>query len=1694
MKRLRHHSDSVSRSIVKVFSLFLCLTLASPEAGATGRYAIGPINSPEQAADLVRILQSSNVTFDRQIKAGRESLGYIVVTPPLSDSTSGKVTVADLKAAGEEDVLYIGVGDYINRVSAGVYKTERTANRRRESLLKLGFSFEVLERSRRVQQMWLDVDEMPREVVTDIQSLNFEGLMIDAIEGEIIPEVALPQEPTSETGSDTIPKTETPPEAKPEETSTTAEPVSSESDVIIDSSQAQDKIEYTPTTIAESNAATEDSDASAPQRTSPSSLDQQKSENQPVVVDTSVPAPSNNLMMMLLLGLFFILVSALSYFVYLYYFSRPRLATSESSSQSITELVPDALNSVSEGLLVLDNDLNIVMANEPFSRMSRLSTETLTGSGVEVLEFMTAEGAELRHFEMPWYKVRDEGKPRMDIRLRLILDNGQHAALISNSSPILADQNRVAGILVSFKDITDLERKEQQLEQLQQEIIEERIAATGLLQEQLPEPINALGLLANSFSQGELPNQDDSRQWLASLYEAGPDTLNMLSDLLTYSQADADLIHNQPVEFSALSFIDQLHDALETAASNGKVVLVPDLEQSLITADVNLLIKAIRIMADTAQHQGMPVYVELFTSEQYLIVQVTSSQTGVDDDALRDVPGRLTELESELLPPAASLGLALAARMSQIMGGRLLMSADPFALVVEVPVEQTAIQQLMLPEGITIAEVTEHNRELEDRQGALEEEKSELLEEKNTLEQEKTALQSVKTDLENVKSELEQANTNLINEKTDLATEKAELVQDRSELLQVNTDLEDQMAQLAQQKLSLEQQKTELEQQQQRLVEQHSVLSTNKESLEQSLASLQQNLEETLKAKQDAENAYSAAIADKGEADLALADAQQQATEASTALAEQLQSHNNIALQIDQLQQELLAEKQQREIDIQEERHRLEQLQENELSRREVEIQRKVKTEIETEIVRLKAERDREIGERETKLNQLAEASTVARNEIQVLAGLSEQANSKVSQLSEEVVNLKQLLSSTEQEQAAVKAQYHEEVTQLKQQLEQEQQQAESVITAHQAQITESSEQLDSLQTEISRLESDIAARELSKQEAVSQAQEQVNEVNQQLQEATRQKEEERQRREQLEADNQQRIEALHTTITTMESDLELAQQRDQASAEAISKVTELTTELGALQQELTEARHQLNANEERHNSASQAEIDELQKLKELLASAEEKLLQTEMEKSLSERQATQEVSTIIDELNQVRSQAEQEAAQRQQIEQASASEISELQSQLEAFRTSHFTDMQERADQETKANQHLEMSTEALSAAQDQLSDLKGQKASLEELAKKRADTLVKAVVRLKVSAKREKAAKAEIQRLRRIVARMQQITKAKQTADNKAPETTSPSLTSTDDSLDSNTSDISPVDPDTDVDTADLMLAPIPTEGLELAPIDEAQSQAQPLEKQEPEPALKPAPAKEPQPEPALEREPVPEPAEQTKQSPPSSDTIEFEDDTKTGIALRKKMAINFLVRLQHQVNIMRTATFEDNLMEVLSITHWIRDEANNLKQADLMNMTQKMEHALRHRDRSQITSVIEELDKAASHLLREAKQADSPTPAETPVTAEPEPIPAVVFEFSDPNKAELAENFILTLGTNLLEMELALREEAAPGMKKLNKWISRYSSILGFDDIRSISSDIEISLETRDWDEISIRLEILKELYSHIEIVRV
>ena len=143
-------------------------------------------------------------------------------------------------------------------------------------------------------------------------------------------------------------------------------------------------------------------------------------------------------------------------------------------SQVVPDRVRSALDTLSEGLFVLDNHERIVMANEAFARTVRQSPEQLLGRRASDLPWFLPDH-EQGQLVYPWALALSEGKPQTGVVLGLESADGEQRKLFRvNSSPIFSDDGQQRGALASFDDVTLIERNRAELREMLQVLEESR--------------------------------------------------------------------------------------------------------------------------------------------------------------------------------------------------------------------------------------------------------------------------------------------------------------------------------------------------------------------------------------------------------------------------------------------------------------------------------------------------------------------------------------------------------------------------------------------------------------------------------------------------------------------------------------------------------------------------------------------------------------------------------------------------------------------------------------------------------------------------------------------------------------------------------------------------------------------------------------------------------------------------------------------------------------------------------------------------------------------------------------------------------------------------------------------------------------------------------------------------------------------
>ena len=155
---------------------------------------------------------------------------------------------------------------------------------------------------------------------------------------------------------------------------------------------------------------------------------------------------------------FVIAASMLGHFLYL-----RRVLQHLDPSHVIPERVRETLDSLAEGLLVLDPDERIVLANEAFAQTVGRPADKLQGHKVSELPW--SAGAEGEETPQPWEKSIRHGAVETGQVVKLGMGDAGERVFQVNSAPIRGGNGENRGALASFSDVTALEVRNAQLSQ-----------------------------------------------------------------------------------------------------------------------------------------------------------------------------------------------------------------------------------------------------------------------------------------------------------------------------------------------------------------------------------------------------------------------------------------------------------------------------------------------------------------------------------------------------------------------------------------------------------------------------------------------------------------------------------------------------------------------------------------------------------------------------------------------------------------------------------------------------------------------------------------------------------------------------------------------------------------------------------------------------------------------------------------------------------------------------------------------------------------------------------------------------------------------------------------------------------------------------------------------------------------------------
>ena len=361
-------------------------------------------------------------------------------------------------------------------------------------------------------------------------------------------------------------------------------------------------------------------------------------------------------------------------------------------SSVVPDRVRNAFDNLAEGVLVLDPQGDIVLANRAFGAVAGLEPNALVGRSAARLPWRIRGDGQGAGGRLPWADALADGQPHHGRVLSLPGADGRQRSFVVNCQPI-GDGGRLAGVLVSLEDVTELEEKELELRVARDAAQAASVAKSEFLanmSHEIRTPMNAILGFTELLRRGRGQRPEEASRFLDIIHGSGRHLLDLINDILDLSKVEAGHLEVERLPCAVHQVVLEVARVMQVKATEKGIGLRVDLQAPLpaqIATDpgrlrqviTNLVGNAIKFTA--SGEVRIEVRMRDGRDGGPLCIDVVDSGIGIPADRLEAIFEPFTQAESSTTRRfgGTGLGLTISRRFARALGGDIVASSRPGA-------------------------------------------------------------------------------------------------------------------------------------------------------------------------------------------------------------------------------------------------------------------------------------------------------------------------------------------------------------------------------------------------------------------------------------------------------------------------------------------------------------------------------------------------------------------------------------------------------------------------------------------------------------------------------------------------------------------------------------------------------------------------------------------------------------------------------------------------------------------------------------------------------------------------------------------------------------------------------------------------------------------------------------------------------
>jgi len=373
-----------------------------------------------------------------------------------------------------------------------------------------------------------------------------------------------------------------------------------------------------------------------------------------------------------------------------FYFYLGRVLRHLDPSQAVPGRVRAALDTLAEGLVVIDRKQNIVLANQAFASLLGATSESLLGKQLAGFGWIAPDGSPFQKDQFPWVIAMRAGALQRDCLVYLPDADGKLHMFHANCSPVTGGDGKTGGVLISLNDVTQLEEQKVELRQAREEADAANRAKSDFLanmSHEIRTPMNAILGFTEVLKRGWGRNEREARRHLDTIHSSGKHLIELINDILDLSKVEAGRMEVERIACEPHQVLREVVKVLGVRARDKGITLALEAARpipAVIQSDPGRLRQIVTNLVGNAlkftERGGVRVVMRMAgtPAAPQLAIDVVDSGIGIPADKVDKLFQAFVQADTSVTRKfgGTGLGLVLSRNFARALGGDIAVASE----------------------------------------------------------------------------------------------------------------------------------------------------------------------------------------------------------------------------------------------------------------------------------------------------------------------------------------------------------------------------------------------------------------------------------------------------------------------------------------------------------------------------------------------------------------------------------------------------------------------------------------------------------------------------------------------------------------------------------------------------------------------------------------------------------------------------------------------------------------------------------------------------------------------------------------------------------------------------------------------------------------------------------------------------------